>query len=79
MADPVAGVAQLVGDDAVEREVRKSAIFALSQRPRDEGIPALITIARSHRDPALRRDAIFWLAQSNDPRAVDLLEELLRK
>ncbi len=66
-------------DDRVDREVRESAIFALSQRPRDEGVPALIRIVRTSRDAKLRKNALFWLGQSNDPRALDLIEELLAK
>jgi len=39
----------------------------------------LIRIARTHRNPELRRKAIFWLGQSEDPRALALFEELLTK
>ena len=38
-------------DGEEEREVRKQAVFALSQRHRDEGVPALIRIARTNKDP----------------------------
>jgi len=72
-----AGLDSLSRDGNVDREVQKSVVFALSQRPRTEGIPALIRIARTHRDPEVRRDAVFWLGQSNDPRAIALFEELL--
>jgi HEAT repeat protein len=65
-------------DDRGDREVRKQAIFALSQRSHDEGVPALIRIARTNKDPELRRSALFWLGQSEDPRALDLFEEILR-
>ncbi|HEX5726195.1 MAG TPA: HEAT repeat domain-containing protein [Longimicrobiaceae bacterium] len=65
------------GDDA-GREVRKKAVFALSQRPRDEGIPELLRVARTHRDPEVRGAALFGLGQSGDPRALDLFEEILR-
>jgi HEAT repeats len=61
-----------------DREVRKQAVFALSQRSNDEAVPALIRIARTNPDPELRKSALFWLAQSEDPRAVDLFEEILR-
>jgi len=54
-------------------------VFALSQRPSDESVPILIRIAKTHRDPAVRRRAIFWLGQSDDPRALSLLEDLLTK
>jgi hypothetical protein len=74
-----AGLSELVGEAAVDRDVREQAIFALSQRPRDEGVPALITVVRTNRDPELRRKALFWLGQTNDPRALDLIEELLTK
>jgi hypothetical protein len=58
-------------------EIRKHAVFALSQRPPEEGVPALIRIARTHRHPELRKTALFWLGQSEDPRAISLFEELL--
>lgn len=73
------GLTELVGDAALDREVRESAIFALSNRRDREGIPSLINIVRTNRDPELRRKALFWLANSRDPRALDLIEELLTK
>jgi HEAT repeats len=73
------GLTDLVDDNGADREVREQAVFALSQRPRDEGVPALIRIARENRDPELRRKAIFWLGQSDDPRALSLFEELLTR
>lgn len=73
------GLDELVGEDATNREVRESAVFALSQRPREEGVPVLIRIAESHRDPEIRKKAIFWLGQSNDPRALALFEQLLTR
>jgi hypothetical protein len=69
----------IVVDNAVDREIREQAVFALSQRPRDEGVPALIKVARTNRDPEIRKKALFWLGQSNDPRALDLFEELLTR
>lgn len=73
------GLTDVVGDDAVDREVRESAVFALSQRPRDEAVPALLAVARTHKDPQIRRKAIFWLGQTEDPRAVAYFEEVLTK
>ena len=74
-----ANLNSLVLDNSVDREVREQAVFALSQRPREEGIPALISVARTNKDPEIRKKALFWLGQSNDPRALDLFEELLTK
>ncbi|MEO8200451.1 MAG: HEAT repeat domain-containing protein [Gemmatimonadota bacterium] len=70
-------LADLAEDDGQDREVRESAVFALSQLDSERGVPALIRIARSNRDPKLRRTALFWLGQSNDPRALDLFEDIL--
>jgi hypothetical protein len=65
--------------DSNDLEVRKHAVFALSQRPAEEGVPALIRVARTNRDPELRKTALFWLGQSEDPRAISLFEELLMR
>jgi len=73
------GLEQIVYDDAGDSDVMESAVFALSQVRHDEGVPALIRIARTHRDPEIRKKAIFWLGQSEDPRAIALFEELLLK
>ena len=74
-----AGLSGLVVDGDVDREIREQAVFALSQRPKDESVPALIKIARTNRNPEIRKKAMFWLGQSRDPRAIDLFEELLTR
>jgi len=66
-----------VSDSEEDRELRKHAVFALSQRPRDEAVPELVRIARTHRDPEIRKTAMFWLGQTGDPRAIALFEEIL--
>ena len=71
------GLAEVALDEDENQEIRDSAIFALSQRPPDEGIPALMEVAQSGEEAATRRTAMFWLAQSNDGRAVDFFEEIL--
>jgi hypothetical protein len=71
------GLDSIASSDSADREVREAAVFALSQRPHGEGVPALIRVARSDRDPKIRRNALFWLGQSEDPRALALFEELL--
>jgi hypothetical protein len=72
------GLDSLAVDDRGDLEVREQAVFALSQRPADEGVPALLRIARTNPHPELRRKALFWLGQSEDPRALELFEEILR-
>jgi len=59
-------------------DTRGDAVFALSQMRGRQGIDPLFQIARTHRDPAVRGKAIFWISQSNDPRAVGVLREILR-
>jgi hypothetical protein len=75
----VKDLTDMVGDASLDRDVREHAVFALSQEPHDVGVPALIQIARTNRDPGVRRKAFFWLGQTNDPRALALFEEVLTK
>lgn len=72
------GLDSLANDRDGNIEIRKQAVFALSQRPADEGVPALIHIARTSPQREVRKSALFWLGQSDDPRALALFEELLR-
>jgi HEAT repeat protein len=66
--------------DAVsEREIREQLIFAFSQSSRREAVDKLMDIARSDADEGLRKKAIFWLGQSNDPRAAEFLLELIEQ
>src|SRR5262249_14840652 len=71
------GLSDMVDDDSEDREIREQAVFALSQLPRDQGVPILIKAARTNKDPKVRRQALFWLGQSDDPRALALFEEIL--
>jgi hypothetical protein len=64
--------------DDPDTEVKKQAVFALSQLPKDEGVPRLIELARSHRNQEVRRQAFFWLGQSKDQRAVDFFASILK-
>ena len=73
------GLTDLVDDADMDQDVKEQAVFALSQQPRELGVPALIRIARTHPEPGVRRKALFWLGQSEDPRALSLFEELLTK
>ena len=74
-ADAIADVLQ----NDPETEIKKRAVFALSQLPKDESIPRLIQVARTLRNKVVLQDAIFWLGQSRDPRALAFFEEVLTK
>lgn len=59
-------------------EARRRAVFALSQLPAAQAIPALDGIAGDRDAPReLRREALFWLVQSDDEAADARLRELL--
>lgn len=64
--------------DTDDDEIRKQAVFALSQRPRGESVPELIDVVKNAKNPAARRAAIFWLGQTGDMRAVDVYADLLK-
>jgi hypothetical protein len=61
-----------------DTEVKKRAVFALTQMPSGEGVPLLIQVARTNRNPAVRKQAMFWLGQSKDARALAFIEEVLK-
>jgi hypothetical protein len=71
------GLQDLTTDD--NTEVKKQAVFALAQMKTEKSMDALINIARTSKDRELRKSALFWLGQSNDPRALALFEEILLK
>jgi HEAT repeat protein len=60
--------------DTPEPQLREHLIFLIGQH---RGVEPLIEIARSDPDLEMRKKAVFWLGQSHDPRAEELLLELL--
>jgi len=62
-----------------ETEVKKKAVFALSQMRDGEGVPILIRVARENRNAEVRKQAVFWLGQSKDPRALAFIEDVLKR
>ena len=75
--EAVRGLSDLVDRDDGDREVQEHAVFALSQLPDKEGVPILIRVAQTHDSPSVRKKAMFWLGQSDDPRVLALFEEIL--
>jgi len=73
--DPFAGEDEEPGEDD---ELKTHAVFVMSQLPREESIPQLLEIARSNPNRRVRSQALFWLGQSGDPRAIELFESVLR-
>ena len=65
-------------DDDGDIGLKKHAVFVLSQLPHDEGVPALLAVARSSVDKRVRGLALFWLGQTGNARALGLFEAILR-
>ena len=60
------------------REMKEQLIFVYSQRDERAAVDKLFEIARTEPDMELRKKAIFWLGQSDDPRAAGFLERLIQ-
>jgi HEAT repeat protein len=59
-------------------EVQERAVHGLAQMSGNEGIPALIDIAQSNVIMNVRKNAIYALGRSNDPRAKEALQSILQ-
>jgi HEAT repeat protein len=73
---PIADLSSMYGRLS-DRELKEQVIFVLSQRGESAATDKLIDIARHDPDVELRKKAIFWLGQRDDPRARQLLEEMI--
>ena len=62
-----------------DREMKEQIIFVLSQSSDErEAVDQLMVIAREEEDTELRKNAIFWLGQTDDPRVSEFLLSLIR-
>jgi len=77
-ADVIQFLENITRED-LDPEVRKHALTALVQAPQKLGIPALINLAKSHPDKKIRTEAVFWLGESKDPRAMEALVEIVNE
>lgn len=77
--EKIAGeLGELAYDDSQDLEIREAAIFALSQLDDEErAVDELVGIVRTARHPRLVEKALFWLADTESPRAIEVLEEIL--
>lgn len=60
-------------------QLRSHLTFVLSQRHDAESLDKLIDIAEHDRDRDVRRQALFWLGQSKDPRALAYIRDLVTR
>ena len=52
---------------------------ALQSMPDGEGVPVLIQMAKTQRDPEMRKQAMTSLEHTRDPRALAFFEEVIKK
>jgi len=58
-------------------EMKEQLIFVYSQRREKPAVDKLVDIARSDPDREMRKKALFWLSQSNDPRVAEILQQII--
>lgn len=66
----------LATDIRNDMPMREHALMGLAFVPDGEGVPSLISVARSSNDPELRKKGIFWLSQADDPAARQTLRDM---
>lgn len=65
--------------DECSVELRRRAVFLISQKMTDESVDILLDLAHRNPDPdpEVREQAVFWLHQVRTPEALDALESIL--
>jgi hypothetical protein len=77
--EKAAGVLRRAVDEDPDDDVKQHAVFAISQLPKERSVPILINLVKTHKSAKVRKRAMFWLTQTGDPRALDLIEEILAR
>lgn len=58
-------------------ETLKSLLFAIHDYNAPESLDLLIKIAKKHPNTKIKKEAIFWLGQSKDEKALKAIEEII--
>jgi HEAT repeat protein len=61
-----------------DEDVKNRLLHAFSQLKQERALLKLMDVARTDASRELRKQAIHWLGQSRDPRALKFLQDLLR-
>ena len=75
---PTADLVRLY-DKLDEPSLRSHYTFVLSQRRDNEALDKLIDVAQHDGDKSVRHQALFWLGQSKDPRALAFIRDLVTR
>jgi hypothetical protein len=61
-----------------DQDVRRKAVFAISQLPGDRAVPILRKVVETPGESReLRKEALFWLAQIDDDAVIPVFDDLL--
>lgn len=71
-------VTRLVETDT-DDNVRRRGVSGLSRLPAADSVPVLLQLARSSPNAVVRKEAVSALSHSKDPRAMSLMEELIKR
>ena len=66
-------------DKLTERALKEQLIWVMSESRDRVASDKLVEIAQRDKDPEMRKKAIFWLGQKNDPRIRQILLDILTK
>ncbi|HEY7567557.1 MAG TPA: HEAT repeat domain-containing protein [Gemmatimonadaceae bacterium] len=64
--------------DQCAHVLRRKAVFLISQKSSSRAADILIKAIREDPDDEVRKQAVFWLAQTRDPRVPGVLRDLIR-
>ncbi len=62
-----------------QQEMQEQILYVYAQRRETEATDKLLAIAKSEKNPELRKKAISWLSQRKDPRVKQFLLDLLNQ
>jgi HEAT repeat protein/outer membrane protein assembly factor BamD (BamD/ComL family) len=65
-------------DAETDEAMKSQMLFAFSQSKSKEGLQKLMQVAKNDTSIAMRKKAVVYLGQSNDPEASKFLEEILK-
>lgn len=68
-----------VYDRVTDREVKEKLIWVLSESRDRAATDKLVDIATKDRDIEMRKKALFWLGQKNDPRVRQIISDILTR
>ncbi len=63
--------------DECSVELRRKAVFLLSQKHSSEATGVLLDVVRADPDPEVQEQAVFWLSQVHSTQAVNALDSIL--